>query len=105
MNYNNQIPAWSYAKELNKKAQFSNIPDFGIGSGDSSEEERLPIDSQKMARYRGTMIYEIRVPAQPDNPEAELAAADEAALKLYQRVYEAVGDDVPFHNPPERAEQ
>lgn len=92
MNYNNQIPAWSYAK-ISKQAQFANIPDYGIQSGDS--------EPPKTTRYRGIMVYEVNVPSQPDNPEAEQAAADEAAQELYQRVHNAVGDEVLEHNPPE----
>lgn len=78
MNFSNKIPAWSYAKK--KIAQFA------------GEE----------ARYRGTFIYEVRVPAQPENPQAEQIAAEQAANELYQRVYGAVGDEVPMANSPEK---
>jgi len=78
MNFTNKIPAWSYAKK--KIAQFA----------------------EKQARYRGVMIYEVRVESQPENPQAEQEAAERAASELYQRVHGSVGDEVPMINPPEK---
>jgi hypothetical protein len=112
MNYNNQIPAWSYANKLNKQAQLSNIPDYGIGPKDPSgpndpsdmESDMGSSEPENTVRYVGTMNYEVRVPVQPGNPEEELAAADEAALYLYQRIYDTVGDEITSHNPPEKYE-
>lgn len=78
MNFSNKIPAWSYAKK--KIAQFA------------GEE----------ARYRGTFIYEVRVPAQPKNPLAEEEEANRAMDELYKRVYGAVGDEVPLSTPPQK---
>lgn len=54
---------------------------------------------QRMARYRGIMIYEVRVPA--GEKSAEQAAAKQAADDLYGRVFGAVGDEVFSCDPPE----
>lgn len=94
MNYNNQIPAWSYSKQK-KEAQFGN-PAQGMEPNPETGEP------QRMARYRGVMVYEVRVPAQPESPEAEQAAADQAANELYQKVHGVVGDEIPIQDPPEK---
>jgi len=55
------------------------------------------------SRYKGTMTYDIRVPYNQD-PQAELIAAEQEASELFDRVWQAVGDEVPFHNPPEKVQ-
>lgn len=86
MDFKNNIPAWSYSK-IKKKSQFM---------GEES------VERPRTVRYRGVMVYEVEIPAQPDNPQAEQTAADKAADELYQKIWSVVGDKVPIQDPPER---
>lgn len=78
MKYGTQIPAWAYAK----KAQIE--------------------PSQEMVRYRGVMTYEVRVPRNPNDPQSEQMAAEQAASELHDKIWKMVGDDIPTYNPPEK---
>lgn len=66
----------------------------------SAQVEGEAAPSQREARYRGIMLYEVRVPASEDK-KAEQAAAYQAAGELYTRVFRAVGDEVLSYDFPE----
>jgi len=48
------------------------------------------------ARYRGTIVYEVYVPENGMNPDAEQAAAKAAADSLYTQLFQVVGDKLPL---------
>tara|TARA_B100001057_G_C22524410_1_gene823207 strand:+ start:266 stop:526 length:261 start_codon:yes stop_codon:yes gene_type:complete len=58
--------------------------------------------SDRTERYRGIMVYEVNVPANPDQSQ-EQEAANDAARELYQRVWNLVGDEVPDYDMPNKA--
>ena len=95
MSFKNYIPAWSYSNKK-KEAQFR------VSPSQSTEIDPNTGEAQRMARYQGVMTYEVRVPAQPENIEAEQQAAEIAASNLYEKVWKAVGDEVPTHSYPEK---
>jgi len=69
---------------------------------DESPEPQIEATEGRTERYRGVMVYEVNVPANPDQGQ-EQEAANEAARELYQRIWGLVGDDVPDYDMPSKA--
>ena len=55
---------------------------------------------QRSARYRGVIVYEVRVPAADTDTEKQ--AADQAAANLYEQIYGVVGDEAVSYDLPEK---
>ena len=62
----------------------------------SAQIDLQPIDSKpRELRFRGSMIFEVRVP-DGMNPDIDTERANQASNELLTRVQRAVGDEVLF---------
>ena len=52
------------------------------------------------SRYRGTITYEVRIPASESAEEQRIA--DQSASGLFQKIQQIVGDDVITYDLPTR---
>lgn len=65
-----------------------------------SQIEPQSVEGSPMARYRGIMLYEVRVPS-TGNQQQDQQVAEQESSSLYQKVFGAVGDSVFSYDPPE----